>query len=92
MGITKTGLRWQSDFDDRLPNIFSVTPTNGQTVFLLPEEPLVDNLVFEVNTVSYHSPDFFTITAPNNMTITWLDNLFTLDTGDSVRIIYYPAN
>ena len=92
MTESKLGLRHQSDFDDRLPNIATFTPTNGQTVFVLPEEPLTDNIIFEVNTVSYHSPDFFTIGPPNNTTITWLNNLFALDTSDAVRIIYYPAN
>ena len=92
MTDSKLGLRFQSDFDNRLPKVYTPAVGNGQTIFVLPEEPLSVNIVFEVNTVAYHSTQFFTIGPPLNTTITWLNVLFSLDTFDTVRIIYYPAD
>lgn len=92
MADTKITLRHQSDFEARLPNVLEPSVSNGQTIFTLLEDALADNMVFEVNSVSYFPTTYFTITGSGNRTITWLNNLFALDTSDVVRIKYYPAN
>lgn len=63
------------------------TPTLGQTIFTLSGVPVVpDDTSMFVNTVKYLYSVHFTV-AGNQLT--WLDVGFTLDTVDSVEIIWF---
>lgn len=60
--------------------------TNGQVTFILSQAPTdANSLVFLVNGVAADDTTDYTI---SGQTITWLDNLFVMDTSDKVLIRY----
>lgn len=63
------------------------TPSSSQTVFALAATPLVPNdTSMFINTVKYLYTIDFTVVGAN---VTWLDGPFTLDSLDTVEIIYF---
>ena len=62
------------------------SPTNGQTVFSLSNDPLPGpDIVMFVNGVAYENGVDYIL---SGSTVTWQDALFTLDTSDEVQIIF----
>ena len=73
-----------ADYLDWMEDEFS--PTNGQVSFALsqaPQDP--DSLTLLVNGVVADDGDDYTLSGTN---LTWLDNLFVLDTGDKLLARY----
>ena len=62
------------------------TPSNGQVTFILTQAPIDPlSVSFIINGVDYDDPVDFSV---SGMTVTWLDNPFTMATTDLVSINY----
>ena len=80
--FSTSDLAWASY--DWIEDVF--TPTNLQTDFTLTNVPEdIDSILFYVNDMPYTQNDDWTI---NWLTVTWLDNWFTLASTDEVKIRY----
>jgi len=68
------------------PNIEKFIPTLGQTEFTMAGSPTPSIVpILTVNGTEYEILTDYTL---SGSTLTWLDNLFTLDGSDVVRIYY----
>lgn len=67
---------------------YAINVVDDQTIITLPAPPADPTLVYMIiNSLSYYSPDHFTIGGAGNQTITWM-NAFRLRAIHKIKIFY----